>query len=62
MIVVEAVFVYPGLGQLMVDGTAKRDLPVVQACAMIFACAFIGLNVLADVVGTLANPRIRHPR
>jgi peptide/nickel transport system permease protein len=62
VIVVEAVFVYPGLGQLMVDGTAKRDLPVVQACAMIFACAFIGLNVLADVVGTLANPRIRHPR
>jgi ABC-type dipeptide/oligopeptide/nickel transport system permease component len=37
VVVVEVVFVYPGLGQLLVDSVAKRDIPVVQACSLIFA-------------------------
>jgi peptide/nickel transport system permease protein len=62
VVVVEVVFVYPGLGQLMVDAVAKRDVPLVQACGLIFAVTYVGLNLLADVLSILANPRLRHPR
>lgn len=62
VVVVESVFVYPGLGQLMVDSVSKRDLPVVQACAMIFAATYITLNLIADVISILTNPRLLHPR
>lgn len=62
VVVVEVVFVYPGLGQLMVDSVAKRDLPVVQAAALIFACAYVLLNLTADVLSTLSNPRLMHRR
>ena len=62
VIVVEVVFVYPGIGQLMVDGVAKRDVPLVQACGLIFAVTYVGLNLLADILSILANPRLRHPR
>ena len=62
VVVVEVVFVYPGMGQYLVDHVTKRDLPVVQACGMIFAAVYIGLNILADVISILANPRLRHPK
>lgn len=62
VVVVEVVFVYPGLGQLMVDSVAKRDMPVVQAVALIFAAAYVLLNLLADVLSTLSNPRLVHRR
>ncbi len=62
VVVVEVVFVYPGMGQFLVDHVTKRDLPVVQACGMIFAAVYISLNILADVVSILANPRLRHPK
>jgi peptide/nickel transport system permease protein len=60
VVVVEVVFVYPGMGQLMVDHVAKRDVPVVQACGIIFAATYILLNLTADVLSILANPRLRH--
>lgn len=60
VVVVEVVFVYPGLGQLMVDAVSNRDIPVVQAAALIFAAAYVGLNLLADVLSTLSNPRLLH--
>ena len=62
VVIVEAVFVYPGLGQLMVDAVSKHDLPVVQACGLIFASAFILLNMTADILAILSNPRLRRPR
>jgi peptide/nickel transport system permease protein len=62
VVVVEAVFVYPGLGQLMVDAVSKHDVPVVQACGLIFAAAFILLNMTADILAILSNPRLRQPR
>lgn len=62
VVVVEVVFVYPGMGQYLVDHVAKRDVPVVQACGLVFAAVYIGLNMLADVVSILANPRLRHPK
>jgi peptide/nickel transport system permease protein len=62
VIVVEVVFVYPGIGQLMVDGVSKRDVPLVQACGLIFAITYVGLNLTADVLAIITNPRMRHPR
>lgn len=62
VVVVEVMFVYPGMGQYMVDSVSKRDVPVVQACGMAFAAVFIGLNLIADIASVLANPRLRHPR
>ena len=62
VVVVEVVFVYPGLGQLLVDSVSKRDVPVVQACSMIFAGVYILLNLLADIVSIVTNPRLLHPR
>jgi len=62
VVVVEVVFVYPGIGQLMVDSVTSRDIPVVQACALIFAGTYIILNLIADVIGIVTNPRLLHPR
>ncbi len=62
VVLVEVVFVYPGLGQLLVDSVAKRDVTVVQAACLIFAATYILLNLIADVVGILSNPRLLHPR
>ncbi|HSO46582.1 MAG TPA: ABC transporter permease, partial [Rhizobiaceae bacterium] len=62
VVVVEVIFVYPGMGQYLVDHVAKRDVPVVQACGLIFAAVYIGLNIAADVVSILTNPRLRHPK
>ncbi|GAB4389028.1 ABC transporter permease [Albidovulum sp.] len=62
VVVVEVVFVYPGMGQYLVDHVTKRDVPVVLACGVIFAAIYIGLNLVADIVSILANPRLRHPK
>lgn len=62
VVVVEVVFVYPGIGQLMVDSVTARDIPVVQACALIFAATYILLNLTADIISIITNPRLLHPR
>ena len=62
VVIVEVVFVYPGLGQLLVDSVSKRDIPVVQASSLIFAAAYILLNLTADVLSIMTNPRLMHPR
>ena len=62
VVVVEVVFVYPGIGQLMVDAVSSRDMPVVQACALIFAATYILLNLSADIVSIITNPRLLHPK
>ena len=62
VVLVEVVFVYPGIGQLLVDAVTKQDFPLVQACCLIFAATFILLNLAADVGAILANPRLRHPK
>ncbi|EEW60258.1 Nucleoside ABC transporter, permease protein 1 [Tritonibacter mobilis] len=62
VVVIEVVFVYPGMGQYLVDHVSKRDVPVVQACGLIFAAVYIGLNMVADIVSILSNPRLRHPK
>lgn len=62
VVLVEVVFVYPGIGQYLVDAVAKRDVTVVQACGLVFAATYVGLNVLADILVILANPRLRYAR
>ena len=62
VVVVEVVFVYPGIGQLMVDAVTARDIPVVQGCALIFAMTYILLNLIADIIGIITNPRLLHPK
>lgn len=62
VVVVEVVFTYPGIGQTMVDAVRTRDVPVVQACTVIFAATYIVLNLIADIIGIITNPRLLHPR
>lgn len=62
VVVVEVIFTYPGMGQYLVDHVSKRDVPVVQACGLIFAAVYIGLNLIADIVSIISNPRLRHPK
>jgi peptide/nickel transport system permease protein len=62
VVIVEVVFVYPGLGQLLVDSVSKRDIPVVQASGLIFAAVYVSLNLLADILSIITNPRLRNPR
>ena len=62
VVVVEVVFVYPGIGQLMVDSVSSRDMPVAQACALIFAATYILLNLSADIIAIITNPRLLHPK
>ncbi|MET2829402.1 ABC transporter permease [Mesorhizobium shangrilense] len=62
VVVVEVIFVYPGMGQYLVDHVTKRDVPVVQAVGLIFAAVYISLNIIADIAAIIANPRLRHPK
>jgi peptide/nickel transport system permease protein len=62
VVVVEVVFVYPGLGQLLVDSVTKRDLPVVQICCLLFATTYVLLNMLADILSIASNPRLMNAR
>ncbi|GAB1478616.1 ABC transporter permease [Paracoccaceae bacterium] len=62
LIIVETIFAYPGMGQLMVDSVAKQDVTVVQACGLIFATTYIVLNMIADLVAVALNPRLRYAR
>ncbi|WP_220432275.1 ABC transporter permease [Falsirhodobacter xinxiangensis] len=59
VVFVEVIFAYPGLTKLMVDSVAARDLPLMQACALIFCAGFLILVLIADLIAILANPRLR---
>jgi peptide/nickel transport system permease protein len=59
IVVVETIFAYPGLARLMVDAVQARDLPVVQACAMIFCFTYVVLILLADILAFAFDPRAR---
>ncbi len=60
VIIVETIFNYPGVAKLMVEGVAQRDIPLVQACTMLFCAGYLILVTLADLCGIVANPRLRH--
>ena len=60
--VVETVFGFPGLGQLTVYAVATVDYAVIQACVMISATGFVVINLLADALVVLTDPRQRRAR
>jgi peptide/nickel transport system permease protein len=62
VVIVEVVFSYPGLGKILVDAVKFRDFPLVQASVMIFAATYVLLNLTADIVTIVSNPRLLHPR
>jgi peptide/nickel transport system permease protein len=62
VVVVEVVFTYPGLGRLMVDSVVFRDVPQIQAVAMVFCGFYVALNIMADVGAIMANPRLRYAK
>lgn len=59
VVVIEVVFNYPGLGRMMIDAISDRDLPVVQAIALIVATVYVGVNLTADIMTMVLNPRLR---
>jgi peptide/nickel transport system permease protein len=59
VVVIEVVFNYPGLGRMMIDSISDRDLPVVQAIALILATIYVSVNLTADLLTMIANPRLR---
>jgi len=62
VVIMETIFAYPGLAKLMVDGVQTRDIPLVQACGMIFCTTFVVLILIADLATIVSNPRLRHPK
>ena len=62
IVVIETMFNFPGVGKLMIEGVTTRDIPLVQAAAMIFCSTYVVLNMAADIVSLIASPRIRHPK
>ncbi len=58
-VVIESVFALPGMGQLLVRAIFSRDYMVVQGVAMVFACATVLVNFLADIVTVAADPRVK---
>ena len=57
IVVVETIFAYPGIAQLMIDSVQSRDFPVVQACALIFCGSYVVLILIADVIARVSDPR-----
>lgn len=59
VIFVEAVFAWPGIGQLVYQSISQRDLPVIQAGVLVSALAFVVLNLLVDALQAVIDPRVR---
>ena len=59
IVVVELVFAYPGIGQQMVRAVSTREIPIIQAIAILSALAVVGTNLLADLVLYFLDPRRR---
>jgi peptide/nickel transport system permease protein len=62
VVIVETIFAYPGIAKLTLDAVATRDMPLLEACTMIFCTAYIMLILVADILAIVSNPRLRHPK
>ena len=58
-VIVEQIYVLPGLGRLLVTSINNRDFPVVQSVTMLFATGFVVVNLLVDIIVALIDPRAR---
>lgn len=59
-VVIETIFVWPGLGNLAIDAIRNRDFPVIQSIVILFAAFYIFINLVVDVMYAYLNPRIRY--
>lgn len=59
VVVIEVVFNYPGIGRLIVDAIGDRDLPLVQGIALVMASIYVLLNLAADILTLMLNPKLR---
>ena len=59
VVVVEYLFAFPGIGSLLVDAVANRDMPMVQAICLIIATVYVLANLTADILTILVSPRLR---
>ena len=59
VVVTEVVFNYPGLGRLVIESISNRDLPTVQALAIILASIYVSINLIADLLTLMLNPRLK---
>jgi peptide/nickel transport system permease protein len=59
VVVVEAVYSYPGIGNALVDAVGNRDVPVVQALTIIIAAVYVVVNLIADLATIVVTPRLR---
>lgn len=59
VIIVETLFGWPGIGRLLVDSLLNRDFPLIQACFLVIATAYVLCNLLVDLLVTTVDPRVR---
>ena len=62
VVIVETIFSYPGLARTIAEAVQTRDMPLIQACAVIFGIFYIALILVADITAILSNPRLRSPK
>ena len=58
-VLTETVFVYPGVGRLIVDSILRRDYPTIQACLLLLTVMFVVINTLTDIAYRFFDPRIK---
>lgn len=58
-IIAETLFVWPGVGRLMIESVHLRDFPVIQGVMLFFSFVFIAVNLIVDLIYTVLNPRLR---
>src|ERR671923_219982 len=58
-LIIETVFAWPGMGRLIVQAVPGRDFPGIQAGVFVFALVFVVINVVVDILYTVADPRVR---
>lgn len=60
VVIVEAIFNFPGIAGLMVDAVTNRDIALIQACTMLFCTGYLVLILISDLVAIFFNPRLRN--
>ncbi len=61
-LLVEVIYSYPGLGNMMVEAVRNTDLPIIQGTALVYALAVLTINLLVDVAYVMLNPKLRRAR
>ena len=60
VVLIEAIFLIPGMGSLLIDSLQRRDFPMVQAVIMVASVIVLGVNLVVDLLYGLLDPRVRY--